>query len=141
MTLRLCIVCLCLLPFSGYSQQRLNRIALCQGMGDAVSLVQAGREAGLNDSENQGVAVISRISQHAQQDLQPAIDAFISHSDALPADWTGTLYTHACIMNYDNHAATVSLMATFITLRCDIALPDIHCAQEVYENLPDGGRI
>lgn len=137
----LCLVLLSLLSFSGYAQQRLDRIALCQGMGEAVSLVQAGREAGVDDSDNKGVAVISRISEHARHDLQPAINSFIRHSHALPAAWTGTLYTHACIMNYDSDEATVSLMATFIARRCNLTSPDIHCAQDVYKNLPDGGII
>ncbi len=135
------ILSLCLLSLPGYAQHRIDRVAMCQGMGDAVRLVQAGREAGVDDSENEGIAVISRISQHARHDLQPAINTFISNTDALPANWTGTLYTHACIMNYDGNDATVSLMATFIKLRCDVDTPDIHCAQEVYQNLPDGGII
>ncbi|WP_218309541.1 hypothetical protein [Alteromonas antoniana] len=138
---QLCIVLLSVLSFSGYAQQRIDRIAICQGMGEAVSLIQAEREAGVDDSDNKGLAVISRISEHARRDLRPAIDAFISHTHTLTAEWTGTLYTHACIMNYDSNDATVSLMVTFIPLRCDIASADIHCAQEVYQNLPDGGII
>ncbi len=136
-----CAIALSLLSFSGHAQQRIDRIAVCQGMGDAVRLIQSEREAGVDDADNKGLAVISRISEHARRDLQPTIDTFISHTHSLTAEWTGILYTHACIMSYDNNDATVSLMATFIPLRCDIASPDIHCAQEVYQNLPDGGII
>lgn len=141
MKLLFCILSFSLLSFPGHTQHSIDRVGICKGMGDVVRLVKSGRSAGIADTQNEGVAIISQISQHARHNLQPAIDNFISHTEALSADWTGTLYAHACIMKYDDNLPKVSLMTRFIVHRCDVERPDIHCAQRVYQNLPEGGII
>ncbi|GGF80509.1 hypothetical protein [Alteromonas lipolytica] len=111
-------------------------MALCQGLGQAVTSVSQGREQRIDDEQNEGIQVLKRLSAHSGTDFITPITTFLQRADSLPFLVQGMLYTHACWHSYQDNPAKVSLMASLLPYRCDLSSPTMACIDRAFLTLP-----
>lgn len=130
------MICLMMTPVHAQMHGSPDQVMWCEGLGNTVGLTLSQRNDGVEESENEGVQLLSQIGEHMQTDLLGQVNQFLNRTRPLSAQWSALLYTHACMYQYTTDEAQLKLISLLIPVKCEAEQPDLMCLQQLVAQLP-----